>query len=401
MNQSIKYVILGNGIAGLTAAQEIRKRDENSKILIITSEKYLTYYRVKLSHYISKDFNAEDLMIYKEQWYKEKTIDVMLNTNVIGIDTAKNELSLDSGGIIPYEKLLIANGSKPFIPPILGVSKNGVFSLRDIDSLIGIQTHLKNCKKVVVIGGGLLGLEAAWAIKELGKEVSIIEFAPYLLPRQLDESISNLVTDKLRSKGFSIYLNALSKEIIGDNKVEGVILQDGRIIETEAILISAGVKADIDLFKNTDIDVNRGIKVNQYLKTSHKDIYAAGDVVEVNGLSLGLWPIAMEQGKIAGANMTGEKISYEQSEPSTLLSIDDIKVFSTGNVQDFTSTTEHNEKDEIVYKLFIKDDIINGGILYGDTTKMVKLKKAIDNKINIGPMIKEKKSCKEIIEGIK
>jgi len=191
MNQIINYVIVGNGIAGLSAAEAICKNDENGRITIISAENYVTYYRVKLTHFISKDFSDDELFIHNDQWYKDRNIDLYLGKMVNKINTNLNEIELSDGTKIKYDKLLLANGSKPFIPPIKGSEKEGVFALRTIEDLKKEQSYFKNCDSVTVIGGGLLGLEAAWAIRKLNKVVNVVEFFSHLLPRQLDEALSN------------------------------------------------------------------------------------------------------------------------------------------------------------------------------------------------------------------
>ncbi|MDR5659612.1 FAD-dependent oxidoreductase [Serpentinicella sp. ANB-PHB4] len=396
MDNNYKYVIVGNGIAGLTAAQEIRKRDEESKILMVTNENYLTYFRVKLSHNISKSFDVKGLLMYKDQWYEEKRIKVVLNEKVAELNIEQKYIVI-KGKKVRYEKLLLATGAKAFIPPIEGRDKTGVFSLRTISDLSQIQSYFVNCDNITVIGGGLLGLEAAWAIKELGKEVNVVQQGPFLLPRQLDEQFAKVVGEMLQDRGINFYYNAETKEVLGNHKVTGLLFEDGRKLETGAVLISAGVKPNIELAKSCNISCNKGIKVDRYLKTSNKEIYAAGDIAEVHGMNLGLWPLAQEQGKIAGANMTGANLAYSISQPSTLLTLGDIKVFSIGNINEFEVSLVSENKGNY-YKLFLNNFKIVGGILIGDTTKAVKLKKAVMNKVDVSLLHEKKMSCHEIVE---
>lgn len=360
-----KYVIIGNGIAGLSAAKEIRNIDKEGNIIIVTSEEYLTYYRVKLSHYISKSFDDDELLVNKKSWYDENNVEVILGKIVEKIDTEKKQVKLDDGKIVEYDKLLLANGSRPFVPPIGGKFKDGVFALRTLKDLRHIKKYFELCEDVTVIGGGLLGLEAAWAIKELGKKVNVVEFFPYLLPRQLDKELADIVSQKLNDNGLNLYFDAAAEDILGETKAEGLKLKDGRKIETDAILVSAGIRPNIDLVRDTPIEFDKGVKVDKYLRTNIEDVYAAGDIAEVNGMVLGLWTAANDQGKIAGANMAGNNKEYKMAQPFTTLSIGDISLFSVGNIKDFTDTLRYDDGDNS-YRLYLTDNKLTGSILLGD-----------------------------------
>ncbi|MFA5524240.1 MAG: FAD-dependent oxidoreductase [Tissierellales bacterium] len=391
-----KYVIIGNGIAGLSAAKEIRNNDKEGKITIITSEEYLTYYRVKLSHYISKTFNDDELLVNKESWYGENNIEVILNKIVEKIDTDKKQVKLDDGKIVEYDKLLLANGSRPFVPPIGGKFKEGVFALRTLKDLKYIKKYFSSCEDVTVIGGGLLGLEAAWAIKELGKKVNVVEFFPYLLPRQLDKELADIVAQKLRDSGLNLYFDTAAEEILGEEKADGLRFKDNREMKTDAILFSAGVRPNIDLVRDTAIEFDKGVKVNSYLKSNIDNVYAAGDIAEVNGVALGLWTAANEQGKIAGANMTGASKEYKLPEPFTTMTIGDISLFSAGNIKDFTEVLKFDEGNNH-FRLFITENKLTGGILLGDLSKMSSVRKAVTSNRDISELLEKGLSCTEVI----
>lgn len=389
MNKS-DYLIIGNGISGLAAAREIRKNDKNGTITMISSESFLTYYRVKLTEYISKDFEDKELLVNKENWYKDKNINVILNKIVEKIDIENNSVKLDDGNVIKYGKLLLATGSRPFIPPIAGKFKKGVFALRTLKDLRYIKEYFNDCQNISIIGGGLLGLEAAWSVKKLNKEVNVIEFSPYLLTRQLDEEISRKLEKKLKEAGLNIYLNSQVEEILGENKANGLRLNEDRKISTDAILVSAGIRSNLDLVRDTEIEYDRGIKVNKYLETSVENIYAAGDVAEVEGLVLGLWSAGNEQGKIAGANMTGDRKEYTSPKPYTTLQIGDISLFSAGNVKKFDKVYEYKEESkDIHHKLFTTNGKITGVILFGDISEMNKLRKAVLENLDLELYLKD------------
>lgn len=380
--EKVKYLIVGNGIAGLSAAREIRANDEEGSILIVSSEPFLTYYRVKLTGYISKDFSDEELLVSKESWYKDKNIKVLLKKIVEKIYVGNNRVRLDDGQDIEYEKLLIATGSRPFVPPINGKFKEGVFALRTLKDLHYIKEYMKSCSDVSVIGGGLLGLEAAWSLKQLGKNVSIIEFAPYLLPRQLDKEISNKLETKLSELGFKLYLNSQCEEITGEERATGIKLNGERKIKADAVLISSGIRPNLDIVRDTNIEFDKGIKVNKRLRTNFQNIYAAGDVVEIDGIVLGLWTAGNEQGKIAGGNMTGKELEYNQPKIFTNLQIGDIKLFSAGKIDDFDRVYEYKNGD-VHHKIFTKQRKILGVILFGDLKDMNILRNAVISNMSI------------------
>ncbi len=385
-----KYLIIGNGIAGLAAAREIRAHDENGTIIMISSESTLTYYRVKLTEYMSKEFTDEELLVSKENWYQDKNIKVILRKLVEDIDITNNKVRLDDGQEISYEKLLIATGSRPFIPPINGKYKEGLFALRTLKDLHYIKEYLKSCNDVSLIGGGLLGLEAAWALKELDKKVNIIEFAPYLLPRQLDKEISDKLEKKLSEHGFKIYLSSQAEEILGDGAVTGIRLNGERKLESEAVLVSSGIRPNLDLVRDTEIEYNRGIIVDKHLKTNIDNIYAAGDVVEIDGMVLGLWTAGNEQGKIAGANMAGKELEYNQPKIFTTLKIGNIELFSAGIIDDFDRVHEYKDDErDIHHKLFTRDNKIVGAILFGDLKEMNTIRNAVISNTSIDEYIKK------------
>lgn len=392
-----KYLIIGNGMAGLAATREIRKNDEAGSITMVSNESSLTYYRTKLTEYLAKDFSDEELLVSKESWYKEKDIDVILSKIVEDINIKDNKVKLDDGKEIEYEKLLIAAGSRPFIPPITGKFKEGVFALRTLKDLNYIQEYLKECEEVTVIGGGLLGLEAAWSLKELGKKVNIIEFGPYLLSRQLDEEISNKLKEKLIEEGFTIYLNSQAQEVLGEGKADGLKLNEDREIKTDAILISSGVRSNLDLVRETSIEFDKGIIVDKNMKTNIENIYAAGDVAEVNGMVVALWTASNEQGKIAGANMSGSNLEYVHPKLFANLQIGSIKIFSAGNINEFESVYEYKDEEKQIHnKVFVKDNKVQGIILFGDLKDMNSSRNAVVSKINIDEFIKENSMFKKI-----
>lgn len=362
---------------------------------MVSNEAYLTYYRVRLTECLYKGFKEEEILVNKENWYEENNIEVLLNKIVEKLDTNNSKVKLDDGVEIGYEKLLIATGSRPFIPPVTGKFKQGVLALRTLRDLEYINNYLNTKNNITIIGGGLLGLEAAWALKQLGKEVNIVEFSPYLLPRQVDEELSRKLEEKLVEEGFNLYLNATAEEILGENIASGIKLNNGEEIKTDAVLFSVGIRPNLDLIRDTNIEFSKGILVDNNLKTNIDNIYAAGNVIELNDKIIGLWTASNEQGKIAGKNMAGDNLEYREPNLYTSLQLGEIKLFSIGNISEYDEVYEYIN-GVIHHKLFIKDNKLTAAILFGDTKDMGKVKMAVENKIDIDEYLKDKSHYKKV-----
>lgn len=378
----MKILIIGNGIAGLSAAEEIRKKNKEVDIQIISKENYHTYYRTQLSHFLSKDFNVEEIYVKPEKWYIENNIIVHFNTEVLNINKDKRKVKLSNNKVLDYDKLLFANGAHSFIPPIEGYNKDGIFSLRNYEDLEKIQQYAKSVNKGIVVGGGLLGLEVANSLQKLGMDILVIEFFDRLLPRQLDAEASQVLINMVQQKGIKLLLGTQVESIYGKDKVEGCKIRDGKSIDASMVLFSTGVRPNITLAKETGLEINRAIIVDKYMNTSEKNIYAAGDVCEFDQNLPAIWTVAAEQGKVAGVNMIGEKRVYKAIIPSNMLNIMGNKVFSIGDIgtedkNNYQIIKKINEKDNIFQKFFFIKGKLVGGILINDISLAGKLKKLI------------------------
>lgn len=378
------YLIIGNGIAGLAAAEEIRKNDENGKILIVSKEEIPTYWRTRLSALIAKDFDKDDIYVKKEDWYQEKNIEEKLDTEVEKLDLENNKAILANGEEIEYGKVLLATGARAFVPPIKNVESKGVFAIRSLDDLISFKEYAADKKEVVIIGGGILGLEAAFSVKELGKEVSVIEAADYILNRQLDHELSKKLEKSLNDMGIKTFTGKATEEILAnDGKVSGIKLSNGEEIKADVIMVQAGVRSIIDLAKNSNLEVDRGIIVNDNLQSKKENVYAAGDCAQIGNFTIGLWTASQEMGKIVGRNMTGAKETYEKPKPFSTLMIGNIKVFSAGMTSGEGIEEMKTEKDGNIYKLFKKDGKFVGGILWNDIKMQNDVKDLVFNGKNL------------------
>ena len=382
----MKYLIIGNGVAGTTAAVNIRRLDSYGEITILSDESTPFYSRIRLIEYLAGEAGEKDIVIYKNEWYEKNNIRLLLNTSIADIDKDKKQVVTTNNERFEYDRLLLATGSFSFVPPITGADKKGVFTLRTLKDAEEIIDYAKGAKRVLLIGGGVLGLEAGNALRKRGCKITVVEFFPRLLPRQLDIAGAEILYAQLEGLGFTFYLGAKAKEIIGDDKVRGLVLEDGTRIDCDLIVISAGVRPHAELGKNLGLTINKGLLVNDRMETEMKDIYAAGDLIEHRGVFYGIWPAAQKQGEIAGINMAGGNAVYEGTTMSNILKVAGIDLAAAGDIDADGKYKSFIQKDRDRYiykKLVIIDNVLSGCILYGDITGYRKILKAIDEKKDI------------------
>lgn len=378
------YIIVGGGVAGVSAAASIRKLDKTGNIAIFADEPYPFYTRIRLPQLIAGEISPNKLVIYKADWYAENEIELKLDDPIKEIDPQNKRVTSAKGEHYPYDYLLLATGSHPFIPPISGVEKEGVFTLRTIKDAFNIREYALNVDMAIVIGGGLLGLEAGSGLRKAGLEVSVIEFFPRLLPRQMDVPGAKILKNQMEA--FSFYLGAQSKEILGKERVTGVRLADGREIEGDMVLISAGVRPNLELAQEIGLKIDKGVVVDDRMQTSEDCIFAAGDLIEHRGVFYGIWPASKLQGEIAGIDMAGGDELYEGTVPSNVLKVVGIDLVSAGeiDVENKFESPVRQDADKYIYRKFIiEDDIIMGCILLGDVRGKREILAAIDKKKNV------------------
>jgi len=384
------YLIIGNGVAGTTAVENIRKLDKAGKITVVTEESTPFYYRMRLPDFISGDLAEDKLSAKKDQWYIDQGIELKLNTRIQGADPGKRVVTTQSGSGISYDRLLIATGSRSFIPPMKGAEKKGVFALRTLKDARDIVAWAKSIQKVVLIGGGLLGLEAGKALRKLGKNLTVVEFFPRLLPRQLDAAGGGRLQKIMEGMGFSFRLGAKTQEITGEDRVSGVLLEGGELLTAEMVIVSAGVRPALELAKELSLDHDKGVKVDDQMRTNQPEIYAAGDVAEFKGIPYGIWTAATEQGQIAGTNMAGGSALYKGTVMANTLKVVGIDLASAGNIDAENKLESKVFTDEKVYKkIVLENDQIAGCIMLGDTKGFTKITKLMSEKQNVA-QIKDK-----------
>ncbi|MBA3029181.1 MAG: NAD(P)/FAD-dependent oxidoreductase [Desulfobacteraceae bacterium] len=379
-----KYLIVGNGAAGTSAAEEIRKKDATGEITVLSNEDMPFYSRIRLPEFMSKEIPEEALIIKKKKWYEDLNIRLELKTTVVQADADKKVVTSVEGKTFSYDALLIATGSHSFIPPIQGLEKEGVFSVRNVEDVRHILHYAEATKDVVLIGGGLLGLECGNAIRKLGKKVTVVEFFPRLLPRQLDVEGAQRLQVMMEAMGFDFVLGAKTKAITGNGKVSGVLLEGGPEISAQMVLISAGVRPNLEMADFLGLEKDKGIKVDGQMRTSMPDVFAAGDVAEFKGMVYGIWPAATDQGKIAAANMAGDSTVYEGTPMSNKLKVVGIDLASAGNIDTENQMESKILKNGDTYKKIVfSDKVIAGAIMLGDTKNFNKIVKMMADQKDI------------------
>ena len=386
----MKIVIIGSSAAAISSAETLRKLNPDIKITMISSDDRLPYYRPMLSHMIGESEYPANFYLKTKEYFQEKNISIILNTKVIGIDKDKKIVTTENNANYEYDKLILCTGSNNFVPPLEGTDKKGVYTIKYASDIENINKSLDKVKKAVIIGGGLLGIEAAWSLLHKNIDVSMVEFSDRLMPRQLDVKASKLVLESATKSGIKFYLGESSKAILGEESVTGVELSSKKILDADMVIISVGVRANLDLPKGCKIDCDRGIMVTKNLKTCDEDIYAAGDNVQIGNSTYGIWPAAMQMGKIAAANVLGDNKEFEGFIPATILKGLEIGVYSAGDIEDKEGRTYEIVEDSDNYKkLVFENDILVGGLLIGETKLSSKIYSALTQKKTKSQIIDE------------
>ncbi|MBW7476358.1 nitrite reductase large subunit NirB [Paenibacillus oenotherae] len=366
-----KLVLVGNGMAGINTIEQILKlAPSRYDITVFGGEPYPNYNRIMLSYVLEGSKTLDDIILNGWSWYQENNITLHTGTNVTRIDTAAKVVMTDSGSTVPYDVLIIATGSNPIMLPIPGKDKEGVIGFRDIADCSIMLAASRQYKKAAVIGGGLLGLEAAKGLVNLGMEATVVHLMPELMERQLDPVASAMLKAELERQGLKFLMEKGTSELIGGERVEGLRFTDGTELEADLVVMAVGIRPNTAVVEGSGIEVNRGIVVDDYMRTSAPGVYAVGECNEHRGVCYGLVAPLFEQGQILAKHITGTAtLPYEGSIMSTKLKISGVDVFSAGKFMDSPELTVIRKQDEwknIYKKLMLQDGKIVGGVLFGD-----------------------------------
>jgi nitrite reductase (NADH) large subunit len=389
-----KLVVIGNGMAGVRAVEEVLKINPNQyDITIFGAEPYPNYNRIQLSTVLQGGTSVSDITLNDWQWYETNKIKLYTGETVLSIDTSKQTLFTNNQRTVAYDKLLIATGSNPFMLPLPGADKEGVTAFRNIKDCEKMIEYSKKYRKAAVIGGGLLGLEAARGLLNLGMEVEVIHIYDYLMERQLDRTAGKLLQKELETQGMNFLLQKNTAEILGRKRVTGLRFKDGSKIKADLVVMAVGIKPNVALAQAAGIPVNRGIIVNDFLETGVANVFAVGECAEHRGIAYGLVAPLYQQGQVLAKRICGsETTPYQGSVLSTQLKVSGVDVFSAGKMNEDENTKVYKMYDEwsgVYKKVMIEDGIITGAVLFGDTKDGNRLLNFIKNRANVKEYLEE------------
>jgi len=387
------YVIIGNSFASVAAIEAIRRNDAKNPITVIAEESRIAYGKPLISYLLEGKVSPQQMTYRDSDFYQKNKVQLILGNKVVEVDAANRNVAMSSGDRLEFERLLIASGSRPFLPPIAGLNLKNVFTFVTWDDIEKLQKIAAPTKKAVVIGAGLIGLKAAESLTKIGVKVTVIELADYALSTVLDKGSAQIIQSVFEKAGVNFYFQTTVDEISGYNKAEKVKLRNGMELDCDFVVVAIGVIPNIELVKKSEFKTKRGILVDQYLQTNVEGIYAAGDVAEVYDPATDqyLWrpilPNAVRQGKIAGRNMSGEKVEFDNVIALNATTFFDLPVVSLGmsNVVDekYEVLEQRNDTENFVKRIVLQNEVVVGAILVGKIDRAGIFRGLIKNRLNV------------------
>jgi len=395
-----KVVVVGAGIAGLAAVEAIRVASPDTDVTLISKENQPPYYRLNLTRYLAGEISETELLIKSQSWFEEHEIQLLLDAEVSKLNLSGKTVELNKNESVLFDKLILTVGAHPFMPPFPGAYRDGVVNLRTLADAKKILKSDLAGKKCTCIGGGLLGLETAGALARQGAEVTLLEGHGWLLPRQLNQIAGEILAGHVQSSGIKLRTNARTQEILGDERVRRVFLQDQSIIDTDLVVVATGIRSNSYLARTAGLDVNQGIVVDNLLKTSHPDVFAAGDVAEHHGLVYGTWAPAQYQGSIAGMNAAGANSEFGGIPRSNSLKVLELELFSIGQIEPMDGSYDTIEKqaDEQYFRFVFHDSHLVGAILLGDAKLATQVKKTIEGKHDFSGLLTKRPAAGDVLD---
>ncbi len=371
-----QLIVIGSGMVGSRFVENLLKQTKQTEnpyeIHIFNKEPVGGYNRIMLSHVLSGEKQIDEIMTHDEAWFEARGVFLHVGKEIVNIDTDQQQVFTADGQRHDYDKLVLATGSNPFIIPVPGYELPGVISFRDIQDVETMIDTAQRKHKAVVIGGGLLGLEAANGLMIRGMEVTVVHLMETLMEMQLDSLAGQLLKASLEAKGMKFEMPAQTAKILGETHVTGVQFADGHEIEADLVVMAVGIRPNVGIAKKIGLEVNRGIVVSDQLETSLPNIYAVGECTEHNGTVYGLVAPLYEQAEVLAKHLSGDtQAAYHGSYVSTKLKVTGISLFSAGDFHEGPDKAVITYKDltqNVYRKVVLKDNVIQGAILYGDVT---------------------------------
>jgi NAD(P)H-nitrite reductase large subunit/ferredoxin len=390
-----RLVIVGNGITGATAADHARRLHPGCEIHLVGMEPHRLYNRMAISRLIHGRSAMQGLYLVPESWYQDNDVTCWLNTRVRAVDPAARTVALATGERLEYDRLILATGSRSAVPDIDGIDLPGSFTLRRAEDAIAMRAFVQDhhVRTAVVAGGGLLGLESAYALHKLGIATTVLERGPWLMRRQLDEPAARLLERYLNALGMTVVNDAAARSLTGDARVEGVVLTDGRTLPSRLFLACPGIVPNTELAAEAGLAVHRGVLVDDHLRTSDPHVFAAGEVAELAGQVSGLWPMSAAMGEVAAVNAIGGDRTFAPAPPTTMLKVVGVDVASIGafegaGAEDVVVVVQDDE-DARYRKLVIRDGAVVGAILVGAPHHLPAVQRAVESRTDVRPILDE------------
>ncbi|MCU4367198.1 nitrite reductase small subunit NirD [Acinetobacter courvalinii] len=371
--EKLKLVLIGNGLAGMRCLEDLLDMaPERYDVTVIGEEPWGNYNRIMLSPVLSGEKTIDDIMLHPHAWYSDKGIKFIADDPAIKIDRTRKVVHTEKGESVDYDRLIIATGSSPFIPPVQGVDLKGVISFRDI---YDVNTMIKYCESkenAVVIGGGLLGLEAAYGLKQRGMNVTVLHLMDRIMERQLDGRASRMLRHSIEQKGINIITEANTEALLGvDGHVSQVRLKDGMVLDADLVIFAVGIRPNIALAQRAGLRCNRGILVNDTMQTFDPSIYAVGECIEHRNQTFGLVEPLWGQAFICATHLAEHgSLTFKSPTVPTQLKVSGVDVFSAGNFEpkeDYEDIILNDDKRQIYKRIIIQKDKVIGAVLFGDT----------------------------------
>jgi len=387
-----RLVLVGNGMAGMRMIDEILARNsERYEIKVIGAEPHPNYNRILLSAVLAGDKELNEIILHPRAWYATNNIELTTGEMVVKLDASAKMVTTASGRAISYDKLVLATGARPLVPPVAGLDLPGVCAFRNIADLELMRDASRHGGRAIVVGGGLLGLESAFGLMKRGMTVTVLHLMQTLMERQLDEAAGLLLQRDLERRGMTVLAKAHTEAVVGGAHVKAVQLADGRELPADLVVFAVGVRPNIDLARTGNLDVNRGIIVDDFMATSEPDIFAVGECIEHHGQTFGLVGPLWEQARICAAVLCGNTAEpYVAPAPHTSLKVTDIDVFSAGVLEARDDGDEEITLSDVgsgqYKKLVLRDGRLVGAILYGEIADGPWFVELIESKRHITPL---------------
>ncbi|TCB66332.1 nitrite reductase small subunit NirD [Acinetobacter sp. ANC 4178] len=372
-SEKMKLVLVGNGLAGMRCLEDLLDMaPERYEITVIGEEPWGNYNRIMLSPVLSGEKTVEDIMLHPHAWYSDKSIRFIADDPAVKIDRPRKQVHTQTGIVVDYDRLILATGSKPFVPPVKGADLKGVVSFRDIYDVNTMLEYCENKRNAVVIGAGLLGLEAAYGLKRRGMNVTVLHLMNRIMERQLDDRASQMLRHSIEQKGIRIITEANTEALVGtDGQVSQVRLKDGTVLDADLVVFAVGIRPNISLAQSAGLRTNRGVMVNDTMQTFDPSIYAVGECIEHRSQTFGLVEPLWGQAFICASHLAEHgSLTFKAPTVPTQLKVSGVDVFSAGNFEpkdDFEDIILNDEKRQIYKRIIIQQDKVIGAVLFGDT----------------------------------